>query len=145
MEKLISMVDYVLHESFGYGNEFTTAQDFIDKVTNYANFLKQPLTLGQFVPCDEDGNVLEEPNNDFRGHENYSKRLDIYNEAKSRVLFEGFEAHESNSKTRSIKMMDADFYIFWNFSDGFGWQKSKGINTIQDLVPYNLTLTPSVK
>ena len=32
-----------------------------DSIVKYANFLKQPLKLEMFVPCDEDGNVLEKP------------------------------------------------------------------------------------
>ena len=105
--------------------------------------LKQPLTLGQFVPCDEDGNVLEEPNNDFRGHENYSKRLDIYNEAKSRVLFEGFEImlHDSGRKSAHFKKM---INPIWETDRGTNiFVPALGLKTIQDLVPYNLTLTAS--
>jgi len=50
MENLISMTDFVLSKKYtATGHE------------NYANFLKQPLELWMFIPCDEDGNVLEEP------------------------------------------------------------------------------------
>jgi len=30
-------------------------------VVKYTDFITQPLTKGMFVPCDEDGNVLEKP------------------------------------------------------------------------------------
>ena len=53
--KLISMTDFVLELET---NEHW-AQDYT-KCVKYANFLKQPLTLGMFVPCDEDGNFLPE-------------------------------------------------------------------------------------
>jgi hypothetical protein len=43
--KLIPMIDFVLKE----GNPSNTDQQFTDKVMAYANFLKQPLTLGMFI------------------------------------------------------------------------------------------------
>lgn len=54
------MVDFVLEESDKIYNK-EDANIFASKVNTYASFLKQPLKLGMFVPCDEDGNVLEEP------------------------------------------------------------------------------------
>lgn len=60
----------------------------LDEIANYAKFLKRPLTIEMFAPCDEDGNVLEEPcsigvGNDFY----YERALDQYEQAKERVLF----------------------------------------------------------
>lgn len=51
--KLISMTDFVLLDKY--------AGSPINMNKQYAQFLKQPLELWMFVPCDEDGNVLEEP------------------------------------------------------------------------------------
>jgi len=92
--KLISMVEFVLENQKnrtedwrhkeGYHSECNTAM--LVNVYNYANFLKQPLTLGMFVPCDL-GNVLEEPNcpSQYMGKQSYADR---YKKAKERVLFE---------------------------------------------------------
>ena len=48
-------------------NEFSRRIDYLDWFervrTNFDNFLKQPLNIGMFVPCDENGNVLQEPKN----------------------------------------------------------------------------------
>ena len=55
-------------------------------IENYANFLKQPLKLGFFVPCDENGNVLD-PSDVFKSCE----KGFLYGKAKEKVLFEGFE------------------------------------------------------
>jgi hypothetical protein len=61
--KLISMSDYVLD----YASVLTVVDNFKDlsKVTNsifnYASFLKQPLKLEMFVPCDENDEILKEP------------------------------------------------------------------------------------
>lgn len=101
--KLISMTEFVLeqkrpipsadlHEADYYQQEY----EVLEKVCNYANFLNQPLTLGMFVPCDEDGNVFEEPNiNDFKSEpfcttgncQAYRDEIEIYQQAKDKVLF----------------------------------------------------------
>ena len=33
----------------------------LDEIAKYSKFLQRPLTLGMFMPCDLEGNVLEEP------------------------------------------------------------------------------------
>jgi hypothetical protein len=80
MKKLISMTDFVLEKNKA---EEVTRESYIE-CRNYANFLKQPLTLGMFVPCDENGNVLEEKK-PFQ--DDYHK----FQQAKERVIFEGFD------------------------------------------------------
>lgn len=103
--KLISMTDFVLHESFGVGNEIINKGIFYNKCSNYAKFLKQPLKLEMFVPCDDDGNFLEEPNKKDYVFEHHPELVgnpkeyddDKYRDdclewivAKEKVLFEGF-------------------------------------------------------
>ena len=70
--KLISMTDFVFEQkNFWNGNEFEFEELGKDCV-KYANFLKQPLKLEMFFPCDEDGNVLEMP-------VNYDVWLELHN------------------------------------------------------------------
>ena len=62
--KLISMTSFVLNkrkELLRHSEYKNDLENYANIVYNYANFLKQPLNLGMFVPCDEDRNVLEEP------------------------------------------------------------------------------------
>lgn len=71
-------------------------------IGDYAKFLKQPLELGMFVPCDLEGNVLGYPiyttNHSCDCYckecEKETKRCsdeqEKYREAKERVLFEGY-------------------------------------------------------
>ena len=87
--KLISMTDFVLEQ----GNPSNTDSQFADKIMSYANFLKQPLKLKMFVPCDEDDNVLK-----FIEYETwegtdaeYNNLMVNYYNAKDKVIFEGFE------------------------------------------------------
>jgi len=65
--KLISMTDFVLSLS----ETSTFDKDFVDwhyeesckldKIRNYANFLKTPITLGMFIPVDENGEIVNRP------------------------------------------------------------------------------------
>jgi hypothetical protein len=114
MKKLISMTDYVLHKNRVKEDSDTA----IFKVTNYANFLKQPLELWMFVPCDENGNVSEIPkaiHGDI-GNIIYRNLFNKYRQAKKRCLFDGFDLRDYN-----LLMI----------------QKLK---TIEDLIPYKLTI-----
>ena len=71
-------------------------------IENYAKFLKQPLKLEMFVPCDDDGNVLAEPKKPHtfasENSDEYIKKwkseIEIYNKAKEKVLFEGFKLYK---------------------------------------------------
>ena len=89
---LIPMTDFVLKY---YSDETMDELQILDLINNYATFLKQPLKLEMFVPCNENGNVLEEPQmrperNSFGDEDmDYDAReLYDYIKAKEKVLFE---------------------------------------------------------
>ena len=83
---LQSMTDFVLKQLNEENSRVKPIREVLNSLENYANFLKQPLQLGFFVPCDENGNVLD-PSDAFRSCE----KGFVYSKAKERVLFEGFE------------------------------------------------------
>lgn len=85
MKKLISMVDFCLEQRKTHTGDF---EDYSDLICRYAKFLKQPLALWMFVPCDEDGVFLEEKK-PFQ--DNYYK----FQEARERCLFEGFSEKDA--------------------------------------------------
>lgn len=94
--KLISMTDYVVH--CRKRNDLDNVRRFW-ACERYAQFLKTPLDLGMFVPCDENGNVLEEPISTYytpefgiqkHPQECFEEDLNAYNKAKERVIFEGW-------------------------------------------------------
>lgn len=97
MKNLISMTDFVLETTKENVNGSyeerlkDTARRFIN-IINYANFLKQPLELGMFVPCDENGNLFSEFQLEIlnSNDEVYELRK-AFQQAKERCLFEGFE------------------------------------------------------
>ena len=112
--RLINMTDFVLEREDT--STFDTSkidwydleQVKLDEIRNYARFLKQPLQLGFFVPCDEDGNVLCEPDEyqEFLkigqqgimcwGYNIYNQCLNFH-KAKERVLFKGFEIRDKGN------------------------------------------------
>ena len=87
----MSMVDFVLENAKQPYVEGTKYKDLV----NYAKFIKQPLKLEMFVPCDEDGEILDEPRDYEQRLPNmmteYNDEIYRYKQAKEKVLFEGFE------------------------------------------------------
>lgn len=141
--RLVSMVDFVLKLNNKNSGTYVNSEahqllfDMYSKIWKYANFLKQPLKLGMFVPCDENDVPLVEPKNmadsildGDNGKEWAIKKIE-YQQAKDRVLFEGFEYLED----------EEGFYLEHDnvtlFPDEFGNY------TIENLIQDNLTLTAS--
>jgi hypothetical protein len=122
MKKLISMTDFVLEQD----KDFKPTRTYKELVINYANFLKKPLNLGMFVPCDEEGNVLEEPLHiELYEEDTYDFDCLQYQQAKYRVFFVGFESSKSG-------------YVY-NSDISFNEKYIKG-KKIEDLIDHNLTL-----
>jgi len=154
--KLISMTAFVLNQHNNLGIGGNTYQCFTKKCSNYANFLNQPLTLGMFVPCDDEGNILDEltepkridywsDNDTVYSGELFAfnlKQWKLFKQAKERVLFEGFVIE--NEKFFDLSFYDVvrnkDTYVFVKDKE---WEKVNDYNTIEDLVLYKLQLTPN--
>lgn len=155
--KLISTTDFVLEQNkIGVEIQSLTHQQSDRSrrfylVSKYAKFLKQPLTLEKFVPCDDEGNVLEEPIiseyllDSPGGIPIKSKNTPeayYYRKAKERVLFKGFysvdENTVSNGEINIIFGRLTSLIVLGN--NGYG-RISKKQMLIEDLVDYNLTIT----
>jgi hypothetical protein len=124
--KLIPMTDFVIEY---YSNEGYADLQTLRLMKNYANFLRQTLTLGLFVPVDAKGNVLKEPKNytswKSLGH-NDGKRDDTsgfeeyieYQKAEQQCLFEGFTiAYNGYSVVRIEAAYDSAVELSFNKSD----------------------------
>lgn len=82
------MTDFVLEQRENHNGDF---EDYADLICRYAKFLKKPLELWMFVPCDEEGNVLEKPEfKDTLNSDAHFLATEKYQQAKERRLFEGF-------------------------------------------------------
>lgn len=134
--KLIKCSDYVIKKSNVAMKTNNVAGQIVKEyyeIVDYANFLKRPLELGMFIPCDKDGNVLEEPSK--KGIGGGMLNLEIqYREAKERVLFKGFTAEKRR-----------DYYIVQKLDLKNGMLDTIWISytnrTIEDLTELGLELT----
>jgi hypothetical protein len=155
--KLISMTDYVLDivqtPNVNEAICWKQTENRLNKIYKYSLFLKQPLELWMFVPCDENGNVLETPN-PIAIAEKISKNLfnpiydndevEQYQQAKERCLFEGFEwsvAQFCDEPMIELEDKKGNYLLFdcedKNFQDG----NELFFNTIESLTKYDLQLT----
>ncbi len=121
--KLVSMIDFVgkkAKQGVQAGRLYNKRQtDILFEIYKYRTFLNQPLSLGMFVPAIEvDGKweVLEEPkvgrdkkysvqDKSIKSqiwHQNWHEKIEQYQQAKDRVLFEGFEFIEKDVFTNDL-------------------------------------------
>jgi len=122
--KLQSMTDFVIVQNLLLANNEITHNECGLRILKYANFLKQPLTLGMFVPCDEEGNVLEKLIYSDQVHiylnyyekQDYVKRCNDYKKAKEKVLFEGFQI--ISNEEGIIELEGRDIFINYNIEEG---------------------------
>jgi hypothetical protein len=131
MDKLISMTDFVLSGKWDKASSEPYSKENLDRITKYANFLKRPLELGMFIPCDEDGNLLEEPYNmDYPSLASRQRAVTQYQKAKDLCLFE-CDFLRLQSTYGCLDNGRLPKIIIDKFTT----------ETIEDLIPYNLTLT----
>jgi len=138
-----------LYEKEGNLKGSTTNAQLL-RIEKYANFLKQLLKLWMFVPCDEEGNVLKEPNYYSCFLDNsYLTRPQLinyencvrYQKAKDRVLFEGWSLLDSEHITNGSYDIDILTWTFYRTNEGGG----VGYEIIDDLTNYQLELTSTAE
>lgn len=150
--KLQPMVDFVLEQKQILDTEYDDCQDsmdftrcdnlFIHRISNYVNFFKQPLTLGMFVPVNREGKPYDLKEVEaWKNHDHYSRfykeELSFFEEAKEKVLFEGFSIAYDGESTISVCLGDVNI----SFSK---WTLKSVMNyTIEDLCLDEPELTPS--
>lgn len=142
--KLISMTDFVLERSKLMYRLQKKVLIFTEEVVSYAEFLKQPLTLGMFVPVDEEGKELYlVPLKVFEGKfKDYKTVLETYVKAKEKILFEGFEVEVIGLGAFAIRKRGWIIMKCSNSIDAI-WENDASFQTIEDLVNLDIELTPS--
>lgn len=119
--KLTSMTDFVLDIDTKIETEEMFELHGIDLIFNYAKFLKQPLKLEMFVPCDEMGEIMnyeEIKQSVIEGTDSW----DAYEQAKEKVLFEGFElvdGYAIHIDEDDIIHLNEDLCLFFKSIEGF--------------------------
>lgn len=140
MKKLIGMTDFVIEAEKIVTLKCWAFGTFYLNTIDHAKFLQQTPTLGMFVPTDEDGNVLEgkplSPATD-KEWDVWEKEKDAFKEAEQRVIFDGWE-FESELENTVFIGRHIDSMVFTK--GGKININGKNIETIEDLVPYNLIL-----
>jgi len=142
--KLISMTDYVIQEMNKLEKSIESTCHSIDL---YSKFLIKPLNIGMFVPCDLEGNILEEPKpenyfdinktsdkfneDDKNGLNYYSSALNYYDNAKEKVLFSGCEIEKRWNNIHVLKHGNTVFFS--------NWPKT----SIEQIVKHRIDLTES--
>ena len=129
---LQSMTDFVLERFKFWQNDDNpdcqSSARYILGTNAYAKLLIQSLQLGMFVPCDENGNVLD-PSDAFKSCE----KGFLYGKAKERVLFKGFEHY---------LFMQADNIKHNKSRKCFSFPNYNGV-IIEDLISLEVELTES--
>jgi len=153
--KLTSMTDFV----FSQINQKQSCSEFKESVKKYAELLKKPLELRMFVPCDELGKVLEEPQSiketfnvssgsgGFFDSKSFVSYIVKYEKAKESLLFNYFEIQKdtyNQTKRTFYKIGEYKICLVMEFYTGrkeiiYNY-KEKG-NTIEDLINQDLTLS----
>jgi len=160
--KLLSMIDFVLNkeqartedEYFKEGFYSDCNARILSQIFNYATFLNQHLNLGMFVPAIEvDGNweVLEPTVWNLTKWTNWEmntddeiRRAKQYQQAKDRVLFEGFELTKVDDLGYYDLRNEAAIIEVYNPLDAeteFLDILDNGLYKINDLIKYAPTLT----
>ena len=150
--KLISMTDFVLKQNYITTLDISQI-DFYDKelsvlskIRNYAKFLKQPLKLEMFITCDEVGEILhpqyiggKEVIYDRYVQDAMMDKVLEYQQAKDKVLFEGFwldETYKMNNRQLPY-LTNGEISVFLHSDFAI---RNEFIEEISDA---NVTLTPS--
>lgn len=130
MKTLISMTDFVIQQ-----RSELMFKELGKACCKYADFLKRPLKLEMFVPCDYEGNFWKYPptkeewewaqKDSADAEQSYKQKVFHYQQAKNKVLFEGFEIE--------------GYYLMYH---GFMYSMiceldNKTIESIIDIIPNN--------
>ena len=117
---------------------------------NFDYFIEQPLTLGMFVPCDEEGIILSECTYLYDVYKNlsndekrdYKLRCENYQQAKERILFKGFYSTDENTVSNGeIEIIFGNLITLMIHRNHGSEGITKEKMFIEDLVDYNLTIT----
>tara|TARA_R100000951_G_scaffold115614_2_gene124273 strand:+ start:625 stop:1098 length:474 start_codon:yes stop_codon:yes gene_type:complete len=125
---------------------------FIDDYDDHIILLKQPIKLGQFVPCDLEGNVLRESLvKSKKGHPRV-KYESQYQASLDRVIFKGWKVDTvdsesvQHSRQSFLTVIELGNITISFYSDGrvlineFSIHYNREVKTLSDLTKYELEM-----
>lgn len=133
--KLPTMVGYVKLATKKF--EFKDDCEFAYSVRKFSDFLSQKPNISMFIPAvfeNEEWKILEDPT-PHGMITKYSEKVKQYQTALDNVIFEGFVKCNRNELVNCLYNEDLDLHLDANF---------KHEKTIEDLTPYNITLTQKI-
>lgn len=155
MERLISLREFIVEPKYWKDTEHFDNHDVLSLIISYANFLSQPLTISMFVPCDEEGNVLSEPDieNFDNGvgveYDNFEHYKNRYNAEKEKVLFDVQNIPDDSFNFIyyfDLPDTDNECFCFDTSTKNWAIEGSEIYSaTIENLVKYGLQLTPTAQ
>ena len=121
--------------------EFKTRLEYLEWYektrNNFDEFLEQPLKLENFIVCDEEGDILEEPTDYEKRLLNmmteYNDEVYTYYQAKAKVLFEGFEIDKN---LYLVYKNEISIGRFISYENGSKFLFRDNFKTIEDLVEF---------
>jgi len=149
IDYLISMTDFVLKTvQTPNVNEaicWEQTEQRLNQIYQYSLFLKQKLEPWMFVPCDNDGNILNYQDikqSVIDGTENWS----LWENAKERVLFDGFEWNVAKFCDEPMIEIESEYgYLVYDCQDGtFQNENEVFFESIEDII-FKLKLTDAAK
>lgn len=162
MKTLQSQIDY--EDSIDLPS--LSDSEFRQKSKAHREFLKQKPKLGDFIPTDENGVVLENPdlhNQYVKGKmiicdesdRIFIKKCEQYQQAKSKVIFEGFCYFEHQSTFVNSRNNNYEYCVFnytknklgiCTYTENKGFHTYFNVSTIEDLVNIEkgITLTDKI-
>lgn len=151
--KLISMLEFVLEQEKSIElDPNKSVSEYAQAMVNahnssarYAKFLSQPLTLGMFVPCDLEGKLLAEPKWSAPDGVKWDDYVNQYQQAKERVLFEGFEVNTRYCNDIPFDFVSKDEFYVFSKDPGKEFVINEHTKTIEDLIEFgtDIILTQS--
>lgn len=109
------------------------------RFNNYVALCDMDLALWMFVPCDGEGNVLEEPTDQYNTPQYYEAQMFQFEKAKKRVIFEGFQYSKRKEKgSKHYLIYKGDKFAVWN--EGYNFTDNGSFKTIQDLTNLGLVI-----
>lgn len=151
------MTDFVLKQEQEYANVTRCVKkNLFLLIVDYAKFMKQPLTLGMFVPC-YDGNILFSKPNYYDcflngSYVNHPQLINYencvrYKKAEEKVLFEGVKIGRYGNGMFHFTGLGKSYLIIDGFiyDDNQNSAPQKTEDKIEDLLQWNenLELTES--
>lgn len=126
MKKLVSMTDMVLQSKLKKDVDFGTLKEltfYYVSIDSYAEFLRTPLDISMFVPCDDNNIPLEG---------------EIDPDEWDNVLFDGFSVKTHYEGAKHISW--GPLSVYWWQPDTQIWRLSMNIKIIEHLTRFGLTI-----